>query len=60
MADNDEQKVLADARKLPYSERVAHKNWKVRSEAYESIASTCSRAFSENDECFYEFGTSLL
>lgn len=57
MADQDEEKVLADARKLPFSERVASKNWKVRSEAYENIASACKRALSETDACFDEFGT---
>ena len=59
MSDQEEDKILADARKLPLSERVAHKSWKVRSEAYDSIASACDRALSEEDECFVECGAGM-
>ena len=41
----EEDVALAEARKLPLAERVSHKNWKVRGEAYDSIASACERAF---------------
>ena len=41
----EEDVALAEARKLPLAERVSHKNWKVRGEAYDSIASACGRAF---------------
>ena len=34
-----------EARKLPLVERVSHKNWKVRGEAYDSIAAACDKAF---------------
>lgn len=56
MSDQDEEKILADARKLPISERVAHKSWKARGEAYDSISTACERALNEDDECFREFG----
>ena len=60
MTDQDEDKILADARKLPVSERVAHKSWKARSEAYDSIASACERALSEEDDCFAEYGEPVV
>lgn len=60
MADQDEEKILADARKLSFSERVAHKSWKARSEAYDSIASACERALSEADDCFAEYGKPVV
>lgn len=59
MSDLEEDKILADARKLPLSERVAHKSWKARSEAYDSINSACDRALSEEDECFAECGAGM-
>ena len=58
MAD-EEDRILADARKLPYAERVVHKNWKARSEAYEGIQAACERALTDEDDCFAEFGELL-
>lgn len=55
----EENRILADARKLPYAERVLHKNWKARSEAYEGIQAACERAITAKDECFAEFGKHL-
>jgi hypothetical protein len=55
MAD-DEAKVLADAKKLGFEERVEHKNWKVRSEAFEDIRTACTRAFSSSDQIFSQAG----
>ncbi|KAK9818850.1 hypothetical protein WJX81_005118, partial [Elliptochloris bilobata] len=40
---------LEQAAKLPYSERVAHKNWKIRAEVYADIRSACERAASADD-----------
>ena len=55
MAD-DEAQVLAAAKKLPLYERVEHKNWKVRSEAYEDVRAGCERAFSSSDPILDEAG----
>lgn len=55
MAD-DEQKVLAAARQLPLAERLAHGNWKVRSEGLDDIKQACSRAFGSQDKVFAEAG----
>lgn len=51
MADEEAQ-VLAAARKLPLDERTAHKNWKVRSEAFDDIKNACSRALTCEEPIF--------
>lgn len=53
---DDEAKVLADAKKLSYSDRVAHKNWKVRSEAFEDVRTGCSRASGASDTIVQQAG----
>lgn len=55
MAD-DEAKVLADAKRLPLADRLEHKLWKVRSEAFEDIRGACNRAFSNSDPILNESG----
>lgn len=55
MAD-DETKALADAKKLPIGERVAHPNWKARNAAYEDIRAACQRVLDESDPCLGEYG----
>lgn len=47
MADDAQE--LEQAAKLPFAERVSHKNWKIRAEAYTDIKSACERATSEDD-----------
>ena len=56
MAD-DEARVLAQAKSLPLEDRVSHKNWKVRSEAYEDIAASCDRAAGPSDPILSQAGT---
>lgn len=55
MAD-DEVNVLSAAKQLPFSERVAHKNWKVRCEAFEDIRSSCQKVFSDEDPVLAQYG----
>jgi len=55
MAD-EEAKILADARNLPLADRVEHKNWKVRSEAYDDIRAACDSAFSSSDPILDQAG----
>ena len=57
MADDDQEVQLAA--KLPFSERVAHKNWKVRAEAYTDIKAVCERAAGEDDPALAELGAPL-
>lgn len=55
MAD-DEAQVLLAAKKLPLYERIEHKNWKVRSEAYDDVRAGCERAFSSSEPILDEAG----
>lgn len=58
MADHDvdEQKLLDNARKLPASEQLSHKNWKVRQQLYDTIKDVCTRAESTDDAQVSQFG----
>lgn len=51
----DEAKSLLDAKQLPFADRVAHKNWKVRSEAYDDIKASCQSVFSEEDPVLSQY-----
>jgi cytoskeleton-associated protein 5 len=55
MAD-DEVRLLAEAKKLPMSERVTHTNWKARNAAYEDIKQACQRVYEDTDPCLSEYG----
>lgn len=59
MAD-EEAAVLVAAAKLPIAERVQHTHWKARAQAYEAVRDSCSRAFSEDDPCFAEYGECVV
>jgi oligoendopeptidase F len=50
MADAEE-----DFSSLPYSDRFAHKNWKVRKDAYEAVAKEFDNAQSDADPTVQEF-----
>lgn len=52
----DEAQVLADAKKLPLDEQLAHSSWKVRAQALETVKERVGRAFSTEDEIFAEAG----
>ena len=52
--DNDA--VLAAAKRLPFAERAAHKAWFVRAAGYEDIAADCSKALDPSDPIFTEVG----
>ncbi|KAL4424717.1 hypothetical protein ABPG77_000060 [Micractinium sp. CCAP 211/92] len=55
----DEAQVLADAKKLPLDEQLAHSSWKVRAQALETVKERVGRAFSTEDEIFAEAGPLL-
>lgn len=55
----DEAQVLADAKKLPLDEQLAHSSWKVRAQALETIKERVGRAFSSEDDIFAEAGPLL-
>ncbi len=52
----DEATALAEAKKLPFADRIAHANWKVRSAAFDEINVACNGVYDENDPCLQEFG----
>lgn len=55
MAD-DEVSMLSAAKHLSYAERAGHKSWKVRSEAFDDIKSSCQRVFSDEDPVLNQYG----
>eukprot|EP00898_Chlorokybus_atmophyticus_P007131 jgi/Chlat1/7419/Chrsp6S09189 len=52
----EEEQILKDAKKLAFEDRIAHKLWKVRNEAYADIASACASADGPDDRKLKEFG----
>ncbi|CAL0299705.1 unnamed protein product [Lupinus luteus] len=53
---SEEEKLLKDAKKLPWEDRLAHKNWKVRNEANIDLASLCDSISDPKDPRIREFG----
>ena len=52
----DDAKLLAEAAKLPISERAAHPNWKVRSAAYDDIRTSCALIIDDADPTLVSYG----
>ncbi|KAJ3669121.1 hypothetical protein LUZ60_011071 [Juncus effusus] len=53
---SEEEKLLKEAKKLPWEQRLLHKNWKVRSEANIDLASLCDSITDPKDPRLKEFG----
>ncbi|XP_027924008.1 protein MOR1-like [Vigna unguiculata] len=53
---SEEEKLLKEAKKLPWENRLFHKNWKVRSEANIDLASLCNSITDPKDSRIREFG----
>ncbi|XP_019427922.1 PREDICTED: protein MOR1-like isoform X1 [Lupinus angustifolius] len=53
---SEEEKLLKDAKKLPWEDRLSHKNWKVRNEANIDLASLCDSISDPKDPRIREFG----
>ncbi|KAK4260618.1 hypothetical protein QN277_003711 [Acacia crassicarpa] len=53
---SEEEKLLQEAKKLPWEERLFHKNWKVRNEAHIDLAALCDSISDPKDPCIREFG----
>ncbi|XP_027367381.1 protein MOR1 [Abrus precatorius] len=53
---SEEEKLLKEAKKLPWEDRLFHKNWKVRNEANIDLASLCDSIADPKDPRFREFG----
>lgn len=53
---SEDEKLLKDAKKLPWEDRLAHKNWKVRNDANIDLASVCDGIMDPKDPRLKEFG----
>lgn len=56
---SEDEKILKEAKKLSWEERLAHKNWKVRNEANIDLAALCESILDCKDPRFKEFGQFL-
>lgn len=53
---SEEEKLLREAKKLPWEDRLFHKNWKVRNEANIDLAAVCDSITDPKDPRLREFG----
>ncbi|XP_057949966.1 protein MOR1 isoform X2 [Malania oleifera] len=53
---SEEEKLLKEAKKLPWEDRLLHKNWKVRNEANIDLAAVCDSIRDPKDSRLREFG----
>uniref|UniRef100_A0A7N0ZV85 Protein MOR1 n=1 Tax=Kalanchoe fedtschenkoi TaxID=63787 RepID=A0A7N0ZV85_KALFE len=53
---SEEEKLLKEAKKLPWEDRLGHKNWKVRNEANVDLAALCDSITDPKDGRLREFG----
>ncbi|KAK6797544.1 hypothetical protein RDI58_005246 [Solanum bulbocastanum] len=53
---SEDEKLLKEAKKLPWDERLAHKNWKVRNDANIDLAAVCDSITDSKDPRLREFG----
>lgn len=56
---SEEEKLLKEAKKLPWDDRLFHKNWKVRNEANIDLAALCDSITDPKDPRLREFGNSF-
>ena len=53
---SEEEKLLKEAKKLPWEDRLLHKNWKVRNEANIDLAALCDSIADPKDSRLRDFG----
>ncbi|KAL1560195.1 Protein MICROTUBULE ORGANIZATION 1, variant 2 [Salvia divinorum] len=53
---SEDEKLLKEAKKLPWEDRLAHKNWKVRNDANIDLAAVCDGIQNPKDPRLREFG----
>ena len=53
---SEEEKLLKEAKKLPWEDRLLHKNWKVRNEANIDLAAPCDSIADPKDSRLHDFG----
>ncbi|KAF3432700.1 hypothetical protein FNV43_RR23802 [Rhamnella rubrinervis] len=54
---SEEEKLLKEAKKLPWEDRLFHKNWKVRNEANIDLGAVCDSITDPKDTRLREFGS---
>lgn len=52
----EDEKLLKEAKKLPWDERLQHKNWKVRNDANIDLAALCDSITDPKDARLRDFG----
>ncbi|KAL5697721.1 Protein MICROTUBULE ORGANIZATION 1 [Ranunculus cassubicifolius] len=52
----EDEKLLKEAKKLPWEDRLLHKHWKVRNDANIDLASVCDSITDPKDSRFRDFG----
>ncbi|XP_031503341.1 protein MOR1 isoform X2 [Nymphaea colorata] len=53
---SEDEKLLKEAKKLPWEERLSHKNWKVRNDANIDLSALCDSITDPKDPRLREFG----
>ncbi|XP_071930442.1 protein MOR1-like [Coffea arabica] len=53
---SEDEKLLKEAKKLPWEDRLMHKNWKVRNDANIDLAAVCDSISDPKDPRLREFG----
>ncbi|XXG85325.1 hypothetical protein AAC387_Pa11g0421 [Persea americana] len=53
---SEDEKLLKEAKKLPWEDRLLHKNWKVRNDANIDLAALCDSISDPKDPRFRDFG----
>ncbi|KAL2473261.1 Protein MOR1 [Forsythia ovata] len=53
---SEDEKLLKEAKKLPWEDRLMHKNWKVRNDANIDLAAVCDSITDPKDHRLREFG----
>ncbi|EPS71179.1 hypothetical protein M569_03579, partial [Genlisea aurea] len=54
---SEDEKLLKEAKKLPWEDRLTHKNWKIRNDANIDLASVCESVSDPKDQRLREFGS---
>lgn len=53
---SEDEKLLKEAKKLPWEDRLLHKNWKVRNDANIDLAALCDSIADPKDPRLRDFG----
>lgn len=57
---SEDEKLLKEAKKLPWEDRLTHKNWKVRNDGNIDLAAVCDGITDPKDPRLREFGEDLF